>query len=435
MRIILFLFVISLYYSCSNDVTTIGQDLIDNESFVEMVEIKIKNTSTVKLDSFPTSTGETYEPVKKLLVGKVDDPITGITTVIPFFEIVPGGGTAINKDFVYDSVTFNCSYTSDIWGDTTQLQTYHLCQMEQLPTLDKKTDLIYNVASVPYKTEPLGTYQVWPRKQRLQNMWFRLNDDLGRELYNMVRRQTVEITNSLRFIHWFKGVALVPEPGNTCILGLYSAPDSLSIRLHFHDGRGNYSYSFTKSSAYNKYTFMNMVNDAIDTPYEILKNQQDNLLFSDATRPGAKSGQTVTQGVSGYLIKMRLPIHPASEKYRTIIKAEIELVPQQGVSRFFAMPSEVYVYKSDKDNRLISLLTTNDGKALSGKLVDDPTKPNGNKYSINITDFYNALTLEGDASSNSYILISIPYEQMNNSLNRLVIDEIPVLKIYYAKYE
>ncbi len=435
MRLIPFFFFIILYSACTNDVTSIGQDLIDDNSFVEMRQFKIKNTSTVKLDSFATSTGNSYSPISKLLAGRLLDPVTGITRATPYFEIVPGGGSSIKKNYVYDSLTFHCTFTGNIWGDTTQLQTFRLCQMERLPILDKETDLIYNVASVPYKQEPLATYQVWPWKERLKNMWFRMDDDLGRELYNMLRRQSDEVTNHLLFLYWFKGLAFVPDDNNSCILGLSSSGDSLYMNLHFHDAKGNYTYKFNKSTAYNKYTFLNILNDAVNTPYAALTNQQENLEFPDAKRPNAPEGQAVTQAGSGYMIKMRIPISPASEKYKTIIKAEIELYPQQGIEKNFGLPSEVYVYKSDKNNRLISVLMTNDNKVITGKLVEDPTQAGGVKYLINITDYYNTLSMAGNGDENNYILVSIPTSQINNSLNRLVIDEIPVLHVYYAKYE
>lgn len=433
-NIVLSLFV-ALCWCCTNDVTSIGEDLIPNDTYVEAKTFSIP-TSTVKLDSFPTSMGYMGSTVNNLLIGQADDPITGKTFTVPYFEIVPSGGTKVSSSVhIYDSITFNAAYNRTVWGDTTMLQTYHLYQLTELPTLNPDDDLIYNNTTIPHKAAPLGSYTTWPTLEKLVKFQFRLNDELGRELFRKLSQNDYQIQDDWEFITYFKGLTLVPDPLNTCILGISANPDSLGIKIHFHDAANDLTYSFNKSASYNRYTFMNIVNNASGTPYSILTDQNKNLSFADAKRSNAEDGQTVTQGLSGYMIKMKLPIAPAEDKYQTIVKAEIELHPQQFISRYFPMPRTLYLYRSDRGNRPLSAVTDASGKAVTGTLVYKPNRPGDETYIINITDFYNSLIKQTDAAENNDVIVSIPLSEMNSNFNRLAVDENPVLKVYYAQYE
>lgn len=435
MRVFLIFFSIILWGACTNDVTSIGQDLIDDVGNVDKVSYKIINTATIRLDSFPVSMGETSQPLSKLLVGHIQDPITGITDAQPFFEIVPTGGTPALYTYTYDSITFDAKYSGNIWGDTTQAQIFTLHQMAELPTLDKVNDLIYNPATVPYHPTVLGTGYILPKNDNLQKFQFRLDDQLGQELYEMVVRKDEKIREPAYFVSYFKGLTLVADPSNDCMLGLSADPDSLGITLHFHDATQSYTYNFRKSSAYNKYTFNHLAGNPAGTPYAVLTEQTDNLWFGDAKQSGAPDGQAVTQGLNGYLMKMRLPINPASDKYRTIVKAEIIIYPQENSNVNIPLPPTLNVYKSDYSNQVLNAITNSSNEAVIGSLQWDYDRPENTKYVINITDYYSILSQQGNAQENNFILVTIPLDQMNNSFNRLATDELPELNIYYASYE
>lgn len=369
------------------------------------------------------------------MVGSAKDPFSGRTTVTPYFEIVPYGGTEIKNTYGYDSITFNFSYSGSIWGDTTAIQTYSVHQLKENPVPNSETDLLYNISTVEYHPEVLGTFDLLPSKRNLQKLYFRLDDKLGRTLFDMVKYNTEEIRNDALFIHYFKGLALIPAPNNTCVFTMSTLPDSLNVKLHFHDSDRSYTYSFAKSTEFNRYTFMHITNDAAGTPYSVLTDQMMNLSFQDAAWGNAALGQTLTQGLTGFMIKMELPIAPAGEKYRTIVKAEIELQPEQYANLDFSLPSTINLYQSNSENKVISPILDASGNAATGILYYNINTPEKNKYVINITDYYNALCLQPNALENNKVIISIPVNTMGTSYNRLTVDRIPVLKVYYAKYE
>ncbi len=430
-----FIFCLILCWACNNDVTSIGQDLINDDSYVELVKYNIESSSTIKLDSFPTSTGKTGSELANLIVGAVEDPVTGFTTAQPYFSLVPSGGDPINTIHNFDSITFNIRYNGQIWGDTTQIQTFYLHQLTRLPVLHEQNDLLYNTTVTPYNPTPLGSYRILPHRRNLDKFRIRLDDELGRELFDKVKYNDEYIKRPHYFIQYFNGVTLIPDNGNTCIFGFASAADSISIQLHFHDAETERIYKFSPSSAYSEYTYEKLHNDAAGTPYAALTSQTEALSFYDAVRPTASYGQLVTQGLSGYAIKMRLPIAPAGDKYKTIIKAEIELRPQAGSYKEIKLPEALYLYQSNADNDLVASITNADGNAITGKLVREENRPEEERFVINITDYYNYLCQSNDADSKNYIIVSVPADMMSGSFNRLTVDRIPVLNIYYARYE
>jgi len=430
-----FIFCLILCWACNNDVTSIGQDLINDDSYVELVTYNIENSSTIKLDSFPTSTAKTGASLTNLIVGAIEDPVTGFTTARPYFSLVPAGGDAIGIIHKFDSVTFNIKYNGQIWGDTNQIQTFRLHQLKELPVLDELNDLLYNTTVTPYDPTPLGSYQILPHSRNLNKFQMRLNDTLGLELFDKVKYNDEYIKNPHYFVQYFKGVTLIPDDDNTCIFGFSAEADSIFIQLHFHDAETERVYKFTPSAAYSEYTYEKLHNDAAGTPYEALTKQTENLFFYEAVRPNARYGQLVTQGLSGYAIKMRLPIAPAGDKYKTIVKAEIELRPQPSSYREIKLPETLNLYQSNSDNDLISTISKPDGSAITGTLLREENRPEEERFVINITDYYNTLCQSNNADAKNYVIVSVPADLMSGSFNRLTVDRIPVLNIYYARYE
>ena len=70
MRLIFFLLIATLgLYSCNNDLTTIGQDLINNGNHIEVQTTLLKETGTIKIDSFITSSGRYGSAITEMFMG------------------------------------------------------------------------------------------------------------------------------------------------------------------------------------------------------------------------------------------------------------------------------------------------------------------------------------------------------------------------------
>lgn len=427
MKIIIPILILFFLYACNNNLTSIGQDLIDNDSYVEIIKTKLNQTSTIKLDSFSTSTGYSDAYLTQVLIGKANDKVTGVTTSTPFFQVVTNI-TNIESYLVYDSTTFEIRGNNSIWGDTNQVQTFRLHQLKELPTISSDDYLFYSNDFAPYEETPLATTRLLPRKNRNKNYSFRVNDNLGKQLTDMLKNkdEIFAAGNTNRFLKFFRGLTIVPDESNTCIMGLLA--DSLLLKIHYHKGENEYTVQFRPSQIYKRYLFTNFQNQA-KTPFSKLQKQTQFLPFEDAGKTA------VLQGLSGYMMRVEIPASPVDDRYKTVIKAEIELNPKTNSFREIAQPASIGVYVTDKYNRLKSTLKTAAGKSVTGKLVKDPFNQEEDRYIIDITDYYNELTRDQHAETDNFLLIGLQTGMFGLSFDRLIIDEIPVLKVYYAKYE
>ena len=79
MRLIFFLLIATLgLYSCNNDLTTIGQDLINNGNHIEVQTTLLKETGTIKIDSFITSSGRYGSAITEMFMGRYADQYSNL---------------------------------------------------------------------------------------------------------------------------------------------------------------------------------------------------------------------------------------------------------------------------------------------------------------------------------------------------------------------
>lgn len=435
MRILLLSVIIMFLFSCNNDLSTIGQDLMDNGNFVEMKEYRVTDISTVKLDSFLTSSGYASESyaLTELFMGKYKDEYSGTTTAIPCFQIVPYGVPSISDAYVLDSVTLNFTFGGTIWGDTIkpELQTFSLYRLDKVPELNKDNDyLFYNIYPLPPHTEKLSELKFYPLKNNIRRSYFKLNTEAGKawgaKLFEaMVYRGDIFDNLPSSFINEFKGLAIIPGDDNDCLLNIKAYSDSLYMRFHFHktDDESTFDIPFGQ----REYMYNSITTENADK-FQALVSQKKNVPFQEA-------GVSLIQGISGYMTKMTLPRLPLPQQYTTIIKAELELEPEIFFDPFIAMPSKISVYSSNNLNEVGRPLYNNKetGTIVTGIFVPDPISKVNSKYVFDVTDYYNRILSEAqDNDQDREILLRIP--NWTTSFNRAVITEIPKLRVYYAHY-
>ena len=272
---------------------------------------------TIKRDFFPTSSP------RLLLTGRTDEKFTGVTFAHSYFTLSPSSpsGVKVGAGCVYDSLTFFARFGGTVWGDTTVLQRFSLYRLKELPPQAP----VFNTAFVPYGTEPLGSVQFEKRVAR-PLFRFRLDDALGQELFGMLAAGSSVVRDAAEFREYLKGLVLNPDPYNTCIYALDPSEGGMGITLHWHDGDAARSCSFVTGGAEDA-SFMNLVNNAAATPYDVLQQQTDALPFGDV-KAGEEypDGQAVVCGISGYMVRMELPgTLPGYAEGRTPAKVEIRL--------------------------------------------------------------------------------------------------------------
>ena len=309
--------------------------------------------------------------------------------------------------------------------------------------MDYDNPYIYNNDEFSYEKESLGRLQLRFEKNYLENsnLYFKLNDDLGRELFHLMQgKDSIFLpANAYDFIRYFNGLVIIPDENNSALLPIDAS--TLSLTCHYHLGTSPYSFSLP--AAGNFYAFTNITH----SPTPILKGVS---WFQPLSFNKAQMG--VIQGLDGYMLKLQLPYLPANESYKTIIKAEIELKPKLVNYENIPEPTKSYiqVFALDKFSKLTGPLSDYSGNPVYGYLQSNVNYPDERKYIIDITDYYIsmvngsgnidpqlnlAIGLQGTPRQLGVAEIPTMVGSVAISFDRLIIDELPILKVYYAKYK
>lgn len=438
MRKLIYLVVTLIFIqSCANELKTIAEDFIGNGSSIELYEYRIDKTSTIKIDSFATSTGSSTISLSEIFVGRYMDPLYGGETVIePTFSISPAFAPVLEENATLDSVTFKFGYTGKLWGDTISLREQELILYEtaQLPTYDEENDnsVMYNNKPLPPFRRELAKTYIIPNKQGLNDAYFKIDitsyDSYFRKLFDRMKYgDNLFYDLPWSFIDEFKGLAITPGKNNDIIFGIRATSDSLYMCFHYHFGEMIKSQFYVPLSTplFQYFNATNIPNEK----FKSLKTQRDEVSIE-------KASYALIQGLSGYMIKMELPAPPPQDQFSTIVKAELELNPHVFYNSSIAMPKTISVYKSNADNEILGPLTQGGGIEIKGELITDKQNLDASHYKIDLTDFYNTLSQspEFPEDSDQYTHIIISVNSMAETFDRIVVEEIPILRLYYAHY-
>ena len=436
-RILLFILgFLLLATACNNDLTTIGQDMVDNNNYIGEDNMQVISMSTIKIDSFITSCGRYPESyVEKLIMGRYSDEYSGTTTAIPCFQISPASTPTISTTAILDSVTLQFGYGGNMWGDTlynTQLQRYTLYQLKDLPYLDYDKDwYIYNTRKVELG-DSLSTTRFYPLVDNMKFAHFRIPDKMGKDLFERMKyRGTQEgdiyyySTSGnipfLNFLKYFKGLAIVPDEQNKCLMSV--SPDSVYLKFSYHEGDRNQVIKFPL--AQREYQYNRIITE--------LPSRFDSLVKQEATTSFSSAGISVAQGLSGYMVKIELPPIPYYPQYTTIIKAQMEIKPQIYYDNPVTAPKQITVYTTNDLNEISGILYNNSSSQVTGTLYEPTDNIDDKRYIFDMTEYYQQLASVAPLRENQQILLSIP--NLTLSYDRMVIKEMPIIKIYYAKYK
>lgn len=432
-----------LIYACNNDLKTIGQGMVVNGNHIEEIKIPVTSVATIRIDSFITSTGRyssSKNGITKLIVGKYRDEETpaqgGTTTAVPCFQISPSSYPSIAANAVLDSTTFHIHYGGDMWGDTIfdrQEQVLRLYQLKKLPEFDyDKGGFFYN--NTPIELDScIGMNRFIPTVTGINNSYFRVDDTLAHNLFERIRfRQDdniYEISNGseytfLKFLEYFKGLAIVPDEENTCMFSIKANRDSLYLQFNYHVNNEVQKLRFPLSQQNMQYN--QFLTDRQGTPFESLTNDTSSVSLDEA-------GIALTQGLTGYMIKLDLPAVPKNQAYSTIIKAQMEVNVQYIERLPLGFPPYITVYTVDELNRITGTLANNSQSSVNGLLQINETNRNNSKFVFDMTEYYQSQAEKAPHAKGQKVLLSVP--NMSLSYDQLVIKETPIVRFYYANYK
>lgn len=457
MRIFFIVSFLSLLYACDNDLTTIGDNLIPNEHYVEVKRFILDETSTIKLDSFPTSDMSTSTSSAKyqFLIGKMIDDITGTVTPIPYFQVAATGfASNVNwaTNCTYDSLTLTFPYSKTLAGDTIERQTYDLYQIEQngYPRYNIDNPIFTNLDSLQWRSNnPISTLTIFPQKEYLtedylKRTYFKLSDDIGKDLFDKMRSRDPMFENYLEFMKYFGGLAIVPRGENNLLMSLN--PSDLELRCHYHIGAQENLYFKLPILSSNSGNIMYAFNNIKYTPTP--EFDKENISFTKEL-PFEKNKQAIIESLSGFMVKLKIPFISDNVKYKTLVKAEIEFKPKTNTWENIPEPRYLSVFVIDENNYVKQVLSDYSQNTIYGILSQNTISVESKKYTIDITDFY-AQKVEGVSplDKDIYLLIGVPgyiyspwsgYQiftgDVSSTFQRVVIEELPILNLYYSHYK
>lgn len=438
------IFLLSLY-ACDNDLTTIGDNLIPNDRYVEVKRFILDETSTIKLDSFPTSALSSTSAFL-LTMGNIQDYYTGETKATPYFQVTPTGfATSVTweSNCMFDSLTLKIPNPVTLAGDTTSYQTFDLYQLAEHMVYDIDNPIFCNIDSLPWYKK-LSTLTIYPQQDSYtRELYFKINDTIGQNLFDRMRSRDPMFEDGYKFMDYLKGLAIVPRDDNSLLTSLTAS--GIELRCYYHIGAKEGLYFSFPTSSGSSYAYTNIKYKHTESAkFKAIKDAT----FRDSI-PFQKENMAVIEGMNGFMLKMKVPSIIESIKYQTIVKAEIELKPNTDIWENIPEPQLLSVYVVSSDNYVKQVLSDYSNNTIYGILSQNILDRDSKKYTIDLTDFYMQQE-EGlqPLDRDIYLLIGLPgyiYSPWNgyqifagdvyNKFQRVIFEELPVFSIYYSNYK
>ncbi|MBN2519100.1 MAG: DUF4270 family protein [Bacteroidales bacterium] len=411
----------------TDNVFTLGNELIESESNIKVIDTFNVQLSTVLLDSIPTSgTGIA-------LCGNYSDEEFGTITCKSFFQIGLPDDYDIYEGDIYDAAALILYYNGYSYGDTSISQTIYIHRI--IGGMETNNGYLYNKSNVFYNPQSIGMLQLKPRPSSDDSLVLPINENIGMGLFNMLAEGSDIISNEEDFIDYFKGFAMVPDNDtNGAIIGFIANSDSLKLRLYSH------RIGESIEEIYNDFPLTNpdiqfnqVISDLSNTPLKILINQKTAVLSKET------EGKSYMQSCTGLMAKINFPSLSELSLIENgiILKAELILKPQESSYNTFSLPENLILYETDTLNRVGDLLYDSEGNINYAIFVFDELYHEETSYTFNITEF-----LENEFSDHYFdvghgLLVSLNYTQYSTTLERVIFEAnklTPALKIYYMYY-
>lgn len=395
-----FLFILPLtcfILSCTRqeiDFGTVPENSYTHLVYIDTVGVQF---STVVLDSFSTGSAQSF------LIGKYMDQYLGLVKTQPFFQLnnatsIPDIATSA----VFDSLTCIIRANKYYYGDTTKPETIYVNELSQNIVLGYN-NLMYNTSTVGLKPTPLGSRFLTIRPNADDSIFIRLDDAKGQELFSKLRSKSDEVSSTLSFQNYFKGLSLTTGDGDTSVV--YGIKDTVIMRVNYH-----VNDPFPTSKAID---FVSVVNT--EAFNQIISDRNGTGLVKSGKGyteiPSAQSNHlSYTQPGTGLYLKMIFPGLKGviqNENIVRLLKAELILRPLRlsfDVDKM-KLPSKLYLVNTDGSNIPGYSVTASGGGVLYENPVLDNLFNQDNYYSFDITSPISTMLNTGGSEDDGFYAI------------------------------
>ena len=435
--------------SCQKQPTvTFGQTYLDdnNSANIVVVDTSTVSVSTVFVDSTATA-GTGY-----LQVGRFMDPSFGTITTRAFMQVAPGSLPTLTSFDNYDSIGLILLFKkgNPFYGDSTILQTFDISQVDTLYELPTFSNGFFSNSSLSINPIPLGsaTASIKPNipfsSQGIgDSVKIRLDDNLGKTLYNMIYNKSDTINKQAVWLKWFHGLCIAP--GAASQGAIYGFQDSAVMRIYYHEAAAYATQKFIDFDITQKsFQFNNVTVDRSTVPLQHLNLPTQSKQIPPATPSTATSNAGYIQGATGLNMKMTFPYLGSialRPDYLSVLRAQLIVRPVPGSwSTSLPLPPQLTIYYSDLNNLESQVLTsTTTGGVQNGNMTVDYLHPLNTAYSYDVTNFVKAQITNHSVTAKDFgLMLSAPSPSNVTSFARAVLADgtYPVnqrvtLSVYY----
>jgi len=435
---IILIFVFVSMNSCTQpDKFVIGNDLVESQTNLKILDTFKVALSTVLLDSIPTSGAVVSSGTAKILVGGYKNDEYGSVGSKSFFRLGFPVFPTLTDLSIYDSAAFVLNYSKYSYGDTTTLMSIGIHQLLKKISVDE-TGYLYNTSTFPFlEEEILGSKSFYPRPNSADTTVSIPVNEFGSTLWELIKRKDDVVSNSESFSEYLKGFVLTSESSsNNAIIGFNADSNRLSLTLYYHSQNDlpDASESVIKIRfSYPNDQFNNVQYDLSNTVFSELNATNKEIPAS------ATGNRALLQGMAGIIPKVTFPTMQSlfDENRFKILKAELVFAPVKGSYSLFKLPSPLYLFDSDKHNNMNGTLIDAAGSSVISSLIVDNLYNEDTRYTFDITNFITTELSDSYFNSDHGILIGLKLSDFASTFGRLLIeDKNPAIKLrlYYLTY-
>jgi hypothetical protein len=407
---------------------TIGKDFVESQTKLQIIDTFKVDLYTVLLDSLVTSSA------KVAFVGGFKDDTFGSVKCESYFDLAFESFSEISEDAIFDSAAFVLGLSGYSYGDTTSLMTISIHKLtEKITPFDN--GYLYNNTSFDYEPEATGTLTFYPEPNSRDTTISIPVNDLGEELFALILNKDEKVSSAEWFSDYLKGFVFTSGTAeNNAVIAITADQSHIILKLYYHldlEEPEKKEISITMGGA--NHQFNNIVNDLTGTPIFRIKQEGNIISSREADNRG------FMQGLTGFLPKIQFPYlgNILMEERWKILKAELVIKPAKGTYDIFSLPKSLYVYDTDRENRIKSVLVDGEGKPLIAAFEFDEFYDETTHYTFDITNFLNNELSDAIFDYEHGLLIGLEQDEFRSTLDRLVIEgkNPPVkLRIYYLTY-
>lgn len=415
-----------------------GSTYLDDNTGANIVLVDTASVvvSTVLVDSTSTA-GTGY-----LMVGSYNDDYLGNVTSRAYLQVAPPPSLP-NLDpriDTYDSIGMVLFFKTGnpYYGDTTRYQTYMVNQVDTLWQLGPFQQGWFSSYSLPLGPM-LGesTVRIEPNRPTSfaantsqgtgDTVRIRMDDNLGRQLYNMIYNKSDSIVKSDQWIRWFHGLCISPDVSGGVANIISGFKDSCLMRIYYRENAEISSQKYIDFGLTNKgFQYNNIITDRSGKPIAGLHTPTQKPQAPPATASDSIGHAGYVQTIGGLNVKLTFPYLSSialRRDYIGLLRAQLTVRPVPGsFDQVWRLPPALGIYYTDQNNLMgTPIPAAGTSGSQTGNLLLDYFNPLNTVYTYDVTAFVaSQLTNPSPAAAQTGLMLSVPAPNNVAAFNRLI---------------